>query len=300
MFQTSEHFCILCFEYRRPLRPSLTLAACCDHQCVHNLVTRAVCSLLEPGIRCKATYNPEPCAQIPWHGVRNATLPSEERRGDGACEKLHGTILGLLFWITVQEAAKHFCTKLPCFSHRCETTRLNSMLVKLFWQCDLIIREMLELLNESRCCTPMVTNQYPKITRMFTNEVSNYSQTKTLGRAPFPFFKSAVVNWRWTVGSVKSSFLKAPFTYHVALLYYPLPSEDEHSISPLSGYCHVTFAFLTLGKSDFDSKLVFSEVSRKIDLSTQLAKVSTSLRIENGGDSNTRIFLTFYQIFSGG
>ena len=50
------------------------------------------------------------------------------------------------------------------------------------------------------------------------------------------------------------------------------------------------FALFTLGKSDFDPKLVFSEVSRKIDLSTQLAKVSTSLTIENGGDSNTRYF----------
>ena len=60
-----------------------------------------------------------------------------------------GTILGLLFWITIKEATKNFCTKLPCFSHRCEITRLNSMVVKLFWQCDLIISEMLELMNES-------------------------------------------------------------------------------------------------------------------------------------------------------
>ena len=52
----------------------------------------------------------------------------------------------------------------------------------------------------------------------------------------------------------------------------------------------LVFAFFTLGKSDFDPKLVFSEVSRKIDLSTQLAKVSTSLTIKNGGDSNTRYF----------
>lgn len=50
------------------------------------------------------------------------------------------------------------------------------------------------------------------------------------------------------------------------------------------------FTFFTVGKSDFDPKLVFSEVSRKIDLSTQLAKVSTSLTIKNGGDSNTRYF----------
>ena len=49
----------------------------------------------------------------------------------------------------------------------------------------------------------------------------------------------------------------------------------------------LVFAFFTLAKSDFDSKLVFSQVSRKIDLSTPLAKVSTSFTIENGGDSNT-------------
>lgn len=40
-----------------------------------------------------------------------------------------------------------------------------------------------------------------------------------------------------------------------------------------------------LGKDDFDSRLVISEVSRKIDLSTQLTKVSTSLTLENEGDS---------------
>lgn len=49
-------------------------------------------------------------------------------------------------------------------------------------------------------------------------------------------------------------------------------------------------ASFTLGKDDFNSKLVISEVSRKIDLSTQLAKVSTSLTIENGGDSATGYF----------
>jgi len=49
-------------------------------------------------------------------------------------------------------------------------------------------------------------------------------------------------------------------------------------------------ASFTLGKDDVNSKLVISEVSRKIDLSTQLTKVSTSLTIENGGDSATGYF----------
>lgn len=37
-----------------------------------------------------------------------------------------GTMVGLLFWITmIPMATKNIRTKLPCFSHRCETTRLN-------------------------------------------------------------------------------------------------------------------------------------------------------------------------------
>lgn len=50
------------------------------------------------------------------------------------------------------------------------------------------------------------------------------------------------------------------------------------------------FASFTLGKNDVNPKLVISEVSRKIDLSTQLTKISTSLTIENGGDSSTGFF----------
>lgn len=50
------------------------------------------------------------------------------------------------------------------------------------------------------------------------------------------------------------------------------------------------FASFTLGKNDVNAKLVISEVSRKIDLSTQLTKISTSLTIENGGDSSTGFF----------
>lgn len=46
----------------------------------------------------------------------------------------------------------------------------------------------------------------------------------------------------------------------------------------------------TLGKDDFNSKLVINEVSRKIDLSTQLAKVSTSVTLENAGDSSVGYF----------
>ena len=49
-------------------------------------------------------------------------------------------------------------------------------------------------------------------------------------------------------------------------------------------------ASCTLGKDDFNSKLVISEVSRKIDLSTQLAKVSTSVTLENAGDSSIGYF----------
>lgn len=65
-------------------------------------------------------------------------------------------------------------------------------------------------------------------------------------------------------------------------------------MNPLSVHVAAVAALLlasfTLGKDDFNSKLVISEVSRKIDLSTQLAKVSTSLTIENGGDSATGYF----------
>ena len=49
-------------------------------------------------------------------------------------------------------------------------------------------------------------------------------------------------------------------------------------------------ASFSLAKNDVNPKLVISEVSRKIDLSTQLTKISTSLTIENGGDSSTGFF----------
>ena len=58
----------------------------------------------------------------------------------------------------------------------------------------------------------------------------------------------------------------------------------------LAAIAALLLASFTLGKDDINSKLVISEVSRKIDLSTQLAKVSTSLTIENGGDSSTGYF----------
>lgn len=62
-------------------------------------------------------------------------------------------------------------------------------------------------------------------------------------------------------------------------------------VSPcLVAFVAFLFASLTMGESDYNSKLVITEVSRKIDLSTQLAKVSTSLTIENGGDSATGYF----------
>ena len=39
-----------------------------------------------------------------------------------------------------------------------------------------------------------------------------------------------------------------------------------------------------------NSKLVLKDVSRKVDLSTQLTKVSTSVTLKNGGDSSTGHF----------
>ena len=105
-----------------------------------------------------------------FHGMESGVQHCLQRREEemGRAKNPLGTILGLLFWITIQGATRNFCTKLPCFSHRREITRLNSMVVKLFWQCDLTINEMLKSLNESSCYTLMVTDQYPKITRMFT------------------------------------------------------------------------------------------------------------------------------------
>lgn len=58
----------------------------------------------------------------------------------------------------------------------------------------------------------------------------------------------------------------------------------------LAAVVALLLASCTLGKDDFNSKLVISEVSRKIDLSTQLAKVSTSVTLENGGDSSVGYF----------
>lgn len=58
----------------------------------------------------------------------------------------------------------------------------------------------------------------------------------------------------------------------------------------LTAVAALLLASCTLGKDDFNSKLVISEVSRKIDLSTQLAKVSTSVTLENVGDSSVGYF----------
>jgi len=58
----------------------------------------------------------------------------------------------------------------------------------------------------------------------------------------------------------------------------------------LTAVAALLLASCTLGKDDFNSKLVISEVSRKIDLSTQLAKVSTSVTLENAGDSSVGYF----------
>lgn len=58
----------------------------------------------------------------------------------------------------------------------------------------------------------------------------------------------------------------------------------------LAAVAALLLASCTLGKDDFNSKLVISEVSRKIDLSTQLTKLSTSVTLENGGDSSTEHF----------
>lgn len=58
----------------------------------------------------------------------------------------------------------------------------------------------------------------------------------------------------------------------------------------LAAVAALLLASSILGKDDINSKLVISEVSRKIDLSTQLTKVSTSLTLENGGDSSTGFF----------
>lgn len=58
----------------------------------------------------------------------------------------------------------------------------------------------------------------------------------------------------------------------------------------LAAVAALLLASCTLGKDDFNSKLVLSEVSRKIDLSTQLTKVSTSVTLENAGDSSVGHF----------
>lgn len=47
---------------------------------------------------------------------------------------------------------------------------------------------------------------------------------------------------------------------------------------------------LTLVNADVDTNLIFSKVSRKIDLSSQLAKVSTSITLENAGDKAIGFF----------
>jgi len=58
----------------------------------------------------------------------------------------------------------------------------------------------------------------------------------------------------------------------------------------LAAVTALLLASCILGKDDFNSKLVINEVSRKIDLSTQLAKVSTSVTLENAGDSSVGYF----------
>jgi len=58
----------------------------------------------------------------------------------------------------------------------------------------------------------------------------------------------------------------------------------------LAAVAALLLASCILGKDDFNSKLVISEVSRKMDLSTQLAKVSTSVTLENAGDSSVGYF----------
>ena len=59
-----------------------------------------------------------------------------------------------------------------------------------------------------------------------------------------------------------------------------------HSVSlVVAVFTAFTLLTCTLGKDEINSKLVFSEVSRKIDLASQLAKIETSLTIENEGDS---------------
>lgn len=46
-----------------------------------------------------------------------------------------------------------------------------------------------------------------------------------------------------------------------------------------------------LGKASINPKLTLTKVSRKIDLSTQLAKVSSSVTLKNEGDSSSSYFL---------
>lgn len=58
----------------------------------------------------------------------------------------------------------------------------------------------------------------------------------------------------------------------------------------LAALAALLLASCILGKDDINSRLVISEVSRKIDLSTQLTKVSTFVTLENGGDSATGHF----------
>jgi len=48
--------------------------------------------------------------------------------------------------------------------------------------------------------------------------------------------------------------------------------------------------FLTLANADVNPNLIYSKVSRKIDLTSQLAKVSTTITLENAGDKPTGVF----------
>lgn len=49
--------------------------------------------------------------------------------------------------------------------------------------------------------------------------------------------------------------------------------------------------FLTLANADVNPDLIYSKVSRKIDLTSQVAKVSTTITLENAGSKATGNFL---------
>ena len=75
-----------------------------------------------------------------WSLECNTPFRGEKKRGD-ALESL-GNEAGIdFFWITIlglTGVTKNLHTKLPFFSHVGETTRLNSIVIKLSWQYDIM------------------------------------------------------------------------------------------------------------------------------------------------------------------